>query len=168
MKTPQEAHMELLGLHVEALTVRLQEVQDLIRAGKPLRYGHHVADIENIAYRTVESLKFLAPGPATAEPENNRLQQVVQETIEEYVADKELDQILLGGDRENFEAKFFETETVWKNGDADFSIPEALLENHRAEIIERITDAITEECAGEFVELEFYDGETTDSRLEIE
>lgn len=168
MKTLTERHIEIFHELRAGLIQRLDDIAGLIEAGKPLSHGRHSEDVGSMTYNLMNSIRHLAPSPPV-EPgdKDNKLQRIAQDIIEQYIADNELDPILLGGEIEHFDVKLSEANVVWSRGIGEFDLPDALLYNHRDEILELIEAAIKEEPFCEFVDLEEDEYELQSESIEI-
>ncbi len=167
MKTLIEQDIENVREKRDELVQRMDQIIGLIDAGRALNYAEHVHGFGALSHSFDQSIRRLAPSPPAPPEQESALQQLAQRVIEQYVDDNELNPVLLEGETELMTAKLHETEQVWRSGSAEFTLPEALLENHRDGVIEAMSEALYEEFHEGVVDLEDYDGEVTDNGVEI-
>lgn len=141
-----EEHIEKLEEHRTALVQRLADITDLIKAGKPLKHGKHVPEVEGMARYIVESLKLLAPSAPLSVPEgpdavDRFAQEIADEVISNYLSEHCLDPHLLD-DQRTVRFQYFETSTVSRSAIIDVSIPDYLPGDHARALQDRIKDEL--------------------------
>jgi hypothetical protein len=168
MKTVTEMHITALKEESEEIKQRLDIINGLIKAGRPLD-REECLKLRNLFVDATNSLMNLAPNEEKEEScAGSEIQDRVNDLLSEYIEENELDPNLLEGPTESCYGRLARTDSITYRDSVEFELPDSLLLNHRSEIFSRIQEDFFENDQEVFQNEDPQESDVVETLVEIE